>query len=60
MHCGMQLLQIIISTSSNFRVPGMLPIVAQYMQAISYVVTPVRRQWRLAWLLEWCPYHYLA
>ena len=23
MHCGMQLLQIIILTSSNFRVPGM-------------------------------------
>ena len=55
MHCGMQLLQIIILTSSNFRVPdsqGCIPIVAQYVQAISYIVTPVRRQWRLSWLLE--------
>jgi len=28
-----------------------IPIVAQYMQAISYVAIPVRRQWCLAMLM---------
>jgi len=29
----------------NFVFQGWIPIVAQYMQAISFVATPVRRQW---------------
>ena len=37
-----------ILTSSNFRVPGMHSSLAQYVQAISYIATPLRRQWCLA------------
>ena len=44
MHCGMQLPWL--PRTSVFQ--GCIPIVAQYVQAISYIATPVRRQWCLA------------
>jgi len=56
----MQLLQVIILTSSNLRVPGMHSNCSTIRAGDQLRSYTSERQWRLTWLLERCRYYHLA